>query len=90
MPLFWLHQLEEWSLPVIGIDYSNPPSDLRENGFSPVVRNVRFRWPSYPVVNIAATMSLGHHSRPYLFRRIGVIGLSFWGLLFANGVTVLA
>jgi hypothetical protein len=34
VPLYWVHQFEEYSLPVIGIDYSIPGNDLREDRFS--------------------------------------------------------
>ena len=39
----------------------------------------------YPVVNIAL-MWFGAPLAAYLFRRNVLIGLSFWGLLFANGL----
>ena len=35
VPLYWLHQLEEYSLPVIGLNYSLPDMGCENFGFEP-------------------------------------------------------
>ena len=69
---------------MIGFDYSIQEMICQKIGF-PRIRPARFRWPSTPVVNISL-LWLGAPLAAYLFRRNVPIGLSFWGLLFANGL----
>ena len=84
MPLYWVHQLEEYSLPVIGLDYSLPDMVCGKLGFAPYP-DCPIPLPFYPLVNIAL-MWFGAPLAAYLGRRNVLIGLSFWGLLLANGL----
>jgi hypothetical protein len=84
VPLYWLHQFEEYSLPVIGLDYSIQEMICQKIGFPPYP-DCPIPLAFYPVVNIAL-MWFGAPLAAYLFRRNVLIGLSFWGLLFANGL----
>ncbi|UZF94266.1 HXXEE domain-containing protein [Bosea sp. NBC_00550] len=84
VPLYWLHQFEEYSLPVLGLDYSIQEMICQKIGFPPYPE-CPIPLAFYPVVNIAL-MWFGAPLAAYLFRRNVLIGLSFWGLLFANGL----
>jgi len=84
VPLYWIHQFEEYSLPVIGLDYSIQEMICKNLGFPPYP-DCPIPLAFYPVVNIAL-MWFGAPLAAYLFRRNVLIGLSFWGLLFANGL----
>ena len=84
VPLYWLHQFEEYSLPVLGLDYSIQEMICQKIGFPPYP-DCPIPLAFYPVVNIAL-MWFGAPLAAYLFRRNVLIGLSFWGLLFANGL----
>ena len=84
VPLYWIHQFEEYSLPVIGIDYSIQEMICEKIGFPPYP-DCPIPLAFYPVVNISL-MWFGAPLAAYLFRRNVLIGLSFWGLLFANGL----
>jgi uncharacterized protein with HXXEE motif len=84
VPLYWLHQFEEYSLPVIGLDYSIQEMICQKIGFPPYP-DCPIPLAFYPVVNIAL-MWFGSPLAAYLFRHNVLIGLSFWGLLFANGI----
>ena len=84
VPLYWIHQFEEYSLPVLGFDYSIQEMICEKIGFPPYP-DCPIPLAFYPVVNIAL-MWFGAPLAAYLFRRNVLIGLSFWGLLFANGL----
>jgi Protein of unknown function with HXXEE motif len=84
VPLYWLHQLEEYSLPVIGLDYSLPDMVCKNFGFEPYPA-CPIPLPFYPLVNIAL-MWFGAPLAACLGRRNILIGLSYWGLLLANGL----
>jgi hypothetical protein len=84
VPLYWIHQFEEYSLPVIGLDYSIQEMICKNLGFLPYP-DCPIPLAFYPVVNIAL-MWFGAPLAAYLFRRNVLIGLSFWGLLLANGL----
>ena len=84
VPLYWLHQLEEYSLPVIGLNYSLPDMVCKNFGFEPYPA-CPIPLPFYPLVNIAL-MWFGAPLAAYLSRRNILIGLSYWGLLLANGL----
>ena len=84
VPLYWIHQFEEYSLPVIGFDYSIQEMICKNLGFPPYPE-CPIPLAFYPVVNIAL-MWVGAPLAAYLFRRNVLIGLSFWGLLLANGL----
>ena len=84
VPFYWLHQFEEYSLPVLGIDYSIQEMICKNLGFPPYPE-CPIPLAFYPLVNIAL-MWFGATLAAYLFRRNVLIGLSFWGLLFANGL----
>jgi uncharacterized protein with HXXEE motif len=84
VPLYWVHQFEEYSLPVLGFDYSIQEMICEKIGFPPYP-DCPIPLAFYPVVNIAL-MWFGAPLAAYLFRRNVLIGLSFWGLLFANGL----
>ena len=79
VPLYWIHQFEEYSLPVIGLDYSIQEMICEKIGFPPYP-DCPIPLAFYPVVNIAL-MWFGAPLAAYLFRRNVLIGLSFWGLL---------
>ena len=84
VPFYWLHQFEEYSLPVLGIDYSIQGMICEKIGFPPYPE-CPIPLAFYPVVNIAL-MWFGAPLAAYIFRRNVLIGLCFWGLLFANGL----
>jgi hypothetical protein len=84
VPLYWVHQFEEYSLPVLGFDYSIQEMICQKIGFPPYPA-CPIPLAFYPVVNIAL-MWFGAPLAAYLFMRNVLIGLSFWGLLFANGL----
>ena len=84
VPLYWVHQFEEYSLPVLGFDYSIQEMICKNIGFPPYP-DCPIPLAFYPVVNIAL-MWFGAPLAAYLCRRNVLIGLSFWGLLFANGL----
>jgi len=84
VPLYWLHQFEEYSLPVIGLDYSIQEMVCKNLGFPPYP-DCPIPLSFYPVVNISL-MWFGAPLAAYLFRHNVLIGLSFWGLLLANGL----
>jgi hypothetical protein len=84
VPLYWIHQFEEYSLPVIGLDYAIQEMICEKIGFPPYP-DCPIPRTFYPVVNIAR-MWFGAPLAAYLFRRNVLIGLSFWGLVFANGL----
>ena len=73
-----------YSLPVIGLDYSLPEMVCKNSGFPPYP-DCPIPLSFYPVVNIAL-MWFGAPLAAYLCRRNVLIGLSFWGLLLANGL----
>ena len=83
-PLYWVHQFEEYSLPVLGFDYSIQEMICKNLGFAPYPE-CPIPLSFYPVVNIAL-MWFGAPLAAYLCRRNVLIGLSFWGLIFANGL----
>ena len=83
VPFYWVHQFEEYSLQTIGIDYSIQEMICNKIGFPPYPE-CPIPLAFYPVVNISL-MWFGAPLAAYLFRRNVLIGLSFWGLLFANG-----
>ena len=84
VPYYWLHQFEEYSLPVLGIDYSIQGMICEKIGFPPYPE-CPIPLAFYPVVNIAL-MWFGAPLAAYICRRNVLIGLCFWGLLFANGL----
>jgi Protein of unknown function with HXXEE motif len=84
-PLYWLHQAEEYSLPVLGFgSYAIQENVCRNMGY-PAYPDCAIPLAFYPVVNIAL-MWVGAPLAAYLGRRNIAIGLSFWGLIFMNGV----
>jgi hypothetical protein len=84
VPLYWVHQFEEYSLPVLGVDYSIQEMICKKIGFPPYP-DCPIPLAFYPVVNISL-MWFGAPLAAYLCRRNVLIGLSFWGLLLANGL----
>jgi hypothetical protein len=84
VPFYWFHQFEEYSLPVMGLDYSIQEMICKNLGFPPYPE-CPIPLAFYPVVNIAL-MWFGAPLAAYLFRRNVLVGLSFWGLLLANGL----
>lgn len=84
VPLYWVHQPEEYSLPVLGFDYSIQEMVCKAQGYSPYP-DCPIPLSFYPVVNIAL-MWAGAPLAAYLGRRNIAIGLSFWGMVFANGL----
>ena len=83
-PLYLAHQFEEYSLPVLGFDYSIQEMICKNLGFAPYPE-CPIPLSFYPLVNIAL-MWFGAPLAAYLGRRNVLIGLSFWGLIFANGL----
>jgi len=75
VPLYWVHQFEEYSLPVIGIDYSIQEMICQKIGFPPYP-DCPIPLAFYPVVNIAL-MWFGAPLAAYLYRRNVLIGLSY-------------
>jgi hypothetical protein len=82
-PLYWVHQLEEYSLPVIGLPYSLPDMVCGQFDFPPYPA-CHIPMSFYPVVNISL-MWFGAPLAAYICRRNVLIGLSSWGLIMANG-----
>ena len=82
-PLYLLHQFEEYSLPVLGLDYSIQEMVCKAQGYPPYP-DCPIPLSFYPTVNIAL-MWAGAPLAAYLGRRNVAIGLSFWGMVFANG-----
>jgi hypothetical protein len=83
-PLYWLHQFEDYSLPVLGFDYSIQDMVCKNMGYPPYP-DCPIPVSFYPVVNIGL-MWVGAPLAAYLGRRNVAIGLSFWGLILLNGV----
>ena len=69
---------------MIGMDYSLPDMVCKNFGFEPYPA-CPIPLPFYPLVNIAL-MWFGAPFAAYLGRRNILIGLSYWGLLLANGL----
>ena len=84
VPLYLVHQFEEYSLPALGFDYSIQDMIAKKLGFPPYP-DCPIPLAFYPVVNIAL-MWFGAPLAAYLGRRNVLLGLSFWGLIFANGL----
>ena len=82
-PLYWVHQLKEYSLPVIGLPYSLPDMVCGQFDFPPYPA-CPIPMSFYPVVNISL-MWFGAPLAAYICRRNVLIGLSSWGLIMANG-----
>ena len=74
VPLYWIHQFEEYSLPVIGLDYSIQEMICKNLGFPPYP-DCPIPLAFYPVVNIAL-MWFGAPLAAYRCRRNVLIGLS--------------
>ena len=83
VPLYWVHQLEEYSLPAIGLDYSLPDMVCGKFGFPPYP-DCPIPLSFYPLVNIGL-MWFGAPLAACICRRNVLIGLSYWGLIMANG-----
>jgi len=83
-PLYWLHQFEEYSLRLLGFDYSIQEMVCKNMGFPPYP-DCPVPLSFFPLVNIAG-MWVGAPLAAYLGRRNVAIGLSFWGLILFNGV----
>jgi hypothetical protein len=84
VPLYLVHQFEEYSLPTLGFDYSIQNMIAQKLGYPPYP-DCPIPLAFYPVVNIAL-MWFGSPLAAYLSRRNILLGLSFWGLIFANGL----
>lgn len=84
VPLYWVHQFEEYSLATLGFDYSIQEMICGKLGFPPYPE-CPIPLAFYPLVNIAL-MWFGAPLAAYLGRRNVLIGLCFWGLLLANGL----
>jgi Protein of unknown function with HXXEE motif len=84
VPLYWLHQLEEYSLPVLGFDIPLIQEGVCKLQGYPAYPDCPIPMPFYPLVNIAL-MWVGAPLAAYLGRRNVAIGLSFWGFTIANG-----
>ncbi len=87
-PLYWLHQFEEYSLPVLGFDYSIQETVCKNMGY-PSYPDCPIPFSFYPVVNIGL-MWVGAPLAAYLGRRNAAIGLSFWGMILLNGIAHVA
>jgi len=83
-PLYWIHQFEEYSLETLGFNYSIQNMIAMKLGYPPYP-DCPIPLAFYPVVNISL-MWFGALLAAFLGRRNVLIGLSFWGLLFANGI----
>ena len=84
-PLYWLHQFEEYSLPVLGFgDYAIQAMVCKNLGYPPYP-DCPIPFSYYPLVNIGG-MWVGAPLAAYLGRRNAAIGLSFWGVVLLNGV----
>ncbi|HTP25307.1 MAG TPA: HXXEE domain-containing protein [Anaeromyxobacteraceae bacterium] len=84
VPLYWVHQFEEYSLPVIGLNYSLPDMVCGKLDFPPYP-DCPIPMAFYPLVNISL-MWFGAPLAAYIGRHNVLIGLSFWGLVLANGL----
>ena len=84
VPLYLVHQFEEYSLPTLGLDYSIQNMIAQKLGYPPYP-DCPIPLAFYPIVNIAL-MWFGSPLAAYLSRRNILLGLSFWGLIFANGL----
>ena len=84
VPLYLVHQFEEYSLPTLGLDYSIQNMIAQKLGYPPYP-DCPIPLAFYPIVNIAL-MWFGSPLAAYLSRRNVLLGLSFWGLIFANGL----
>jgi hypothetical protein len=84
-PLYWLHQFEEYSLPILGFDHYAIQAAVCKNMGYPPYPNCPIPFAFYPVVNIGL-MWVGAPLAAYLGRRNAAIGLSLWGLIFLNGL----
>ena len=85
VPLYLVHQFEEYTLPVWGLGrYSIQDMVAKNLGYQPYP-DCPIPLAFYPVVNIAL-MWFGAPLAAYLGGRNVLIGLSFWGLIFANGI----
>jgi hypothetical protein len=73
VPLYWIHQFEEYSLPVLGFDYSIQEMICKNLGFPPYP-DCPIPLSFYPVVNIAL-MWFGAPLAAYFCRRNVLIGL---------------
>ena len=87
-PLYWLHQFEEYSVRLLGFNYSIQELVCRNLGFPPYP-DCPVPLSFYPLVNIAL-MWVGAPLAAYLGRRNLAIGLSFWGLILLNGIAHVA
>jgi hypothetical protein len=83
-PLYWIHQLEEYSLPLLGFESNLPDMVAKNIGFPPYPE-CPVPMVFYPVVN-CALMWFGAPLAAYLGKRNLVLGFSYWGLIFANGL----
>jgi hypothetical protein len=83
-PLYWVHQFEEYSLQTLGFNYSIQNMIANKLGYPPYP-DCPIPLSFYPVVNISL-MWFGALLAAFLGRRNVLIGLSFWGLLLANGL----
>ena len=87
VPLYLVHQFEEYSLPVLGFGHYAIQDMVAKNLGFPPYPDCPIPLSFYPVVNIAL-MWFGAPLAAYLGRRNVLIGLSFWGLIFANGLLI--
>ena len=83
-PLYLVHQFEEYSLQTLGFDYSIQDMISQKMGFPPYPDSP-IPLAFYPIVNIGL-MWFGAPLSAYISRRNILLGLSFWGLIFANGI----
>jgi hypothetical protein len=84
VPLYLVHQFEEYSLQTLGFDYSIQDMIAMKLGYPPYP-DCPIPLAYYPLVNIAL-MWVGAPLAAYLSRRNILLGLSFWRLIFANGL----
>jgi hypothetical protein len=65
VPLYWVHQFEKYSLPVIGLNYSLPDMVCKSLGFEPYPA-CPIPLPFYPLVHRSVVVWSAHRSkRPY-------------------------
>jgi hypothetical protein len=83
-PLYLIHQFEEYSLQTLGFDYSIQDMISQKMGFPPYPDSP-IPLAFYPIVNIGL-MWVGAPLAAYISKRNILLGLSFWGLIFANGI----
>jgi hypothetical protein len=83
-PLYWLHQFEEYSTPILGFPYSIQETVCKNMGYAPYP-DCPIPFAFYPLVNIGL-MWVGAPLAAWLGRRNPAIGLSFWGMILLNGV----